>query len=105
MILSILISLALLNRARWWRAQPVLLSVGDMVDVNFTSCKVLDATITIDLSLVDLLRSASCVFFFYVGDAGNTSLVEARTPLGATAVVTPGSAGYPLWECCILASL
>ena len=45
------------------------------------------------------------VFFFYVGDAGNTSLVDAGTPLGATAVVTPGSAGYLLWECCILASL
>ena len=40
-----------------------------------------------------------------VGDAGNTSLVDAGTPLGATAVVTPGSAGYLLWECCILASL
>ena len=39
------------------------------------------------------------------GDAGNTSLVDAGTPLGATAVVTPGSAGYLLWECCILASL
>ena len=45
------------------------------------------------------------VFFLYVGDAGNTSLVDAGTPLGATAVVTPGSAGYLLWECCILASL
>ena len=44
-------------------------------------------------------------FFRYVGDAGNTSLVDAGTPLGATAVVTPGSAGYLLWECCILASL
>ena len=43
-------------------------------------------------------------FFRYVGDAGNTSLVDACTPLGATAVVTPGSAGYLLWECCILAS-
>ena len=37
------------------------------------------------------------VFFFYVGDAGNTSLVDAGTPLGATAVVTSGSAGYLLW--------
>ena len=44
-------------------------------------------------------------FFRYVGDAGNTSLVDAGTPLGATAVVTPRSAGYLLWECCILASL
>ena len=35
----------------------------------------------------------------YVGDAWNTSLVNAGTPLGATAVVTPGSAGYLLWEC------
>ena len=35
----------------------------------------------------------------------NTSLVDAGSPLGATAVVTPGSAGYLLWECCILASL
>ena len=43
--------------------------------------------------------------FCYVGDAGNTSLVDVGTPLGATAVVTPGSAGYLLWECCILASL
>ena len=42
---------------------------------------------------------------FYVGDAGNTSLMDAGTPLGATAVVTPGSAGYLLWECCILASV
>ena len=39
------------------------------------------------------------VFYFYVGDAGNTSLVDAGTPLGATAVVTPGSAGYLLQEC------
>ena len=45
------------------------------------------------------------VLLSYVGDAGNTSLVDAGTPLGATAVVTPGSAGYLLWECCILASL
>ena len=44
-------------------------------------------------------------FFRNVGDAGNTSLVDAGTPLGATAVVNPGSAGYLLWECCILASL
>ena len=41
----------------------------------------------------------------YIGDAGNTSLVDAGTPLGATAVVTPGSAGYLLWKCCALASL
>ena len=74
-------------------------------DVNFTSCKALDATITIDLSLVNLSFALRFVFFFYVGDAGNTSLVDAGTPLGATAVVTPGSAGYLLWECCILASL
>ena len=46
-----------------------------------------------------------CFPEFYVGDAGNTSLVDAGTPLGATAVVTSGSAGYLLWECCILASL
>ena len=39
-----------------------------------------------------------------VGDAGNTSLVDAGTPLGATAVVTSRGAGYLLWECCILAS-
>ena len=45
------------------------------------------------------------VFFYYVGDAGNTSLVDVGTPLGATAVVTPGSAGIYFWECCILASL
>ena len=44
-------------------------------------------------------------FSWYVGDAGNTSLVDAGTPLGETTVVTPGSAGYLLWECCILASL
>ena len=42
---------------------------------------------------------------FYVGDGENTSLVDVGTPLCATAVVTPGSAGYLLWECCILASL
>ena len=42
--------------------------------------------------------------YLYVGDAGNTSLVDAGTPLGATAVVTSGIAGYLLWECCILAS-
>ena len=50
----------------------------------------------------------SCGNFFlnsYIGDAGNTSLVDAGTPLGATAVVTLGSAGYLPWECCILASL
>ena len=35
-------------------------------------------------------RSRSC--FRYVGDAGNTSLVDAGTALGATTVVTPGSA-------------
>ena len=34
----------------------------------------------------------------YVGDAGNTSLVDAGTLLGATTVVTPGSADYLLWE-------
>ena len=45
------------------------------------------------------------LFSSYVGDAGNTSFVDAGTPLGATAVVTPRSAGYLLWECCILASL
>ena len=42
---------------------------------------------------------------FTVWDAGNTSLVDADTPLGATTVVTPGSASCLLWECCILASL
>ena len=55
-----------------------------------------------------LNRYSICSYNFsllYVGDAGNTSLVDAGTPLGATAVVTPGSAGYLLWECCILASL
>ena len=31
--------------------------------------------------------------------------MDAGTTLGSTAVVTPGSAGYLLWECCILASL
>ena len=57
-------------------------------------------------TLVRLLqKSEGFVFFSYVGDAGNTSSVDAGTPLGATAVVTPGSAGYLLWECCILASL
>ena len=50
-------------------------------------------------------HSAYFVFFFYVGGAGNTSLVDDGTPLGATAVVTPGSVGYLLWECCILTSL
>ena len=28
--------------------------------------------------------------YLYVGDAGNTSPVDAGNPLGATAVVTPG---------------
>ena len=50
-------------------------------------------------------KSEDFVFFFYVGDAGNTSRVDAGTPLGATTVVTPGSAGCLLWDCCILASL
>ena len=50
-------------------------------------------------TLVRLLqKSEGFVFFSYVGDAGNTSLVDAGTPLGATAVVTPGSAGYLLWK-------
>ena len=68
--------------------------------MNFTSCKALDATITIDLSLVNLPCSLKRFgnFFLnsYVGDAGNTSLVDAGTPLGATAVVTPRSASYLL---------
>ena len=34
----------------------------------------------------------------HVGDAGNTSLVDAGTPLGAAAVVTPGSAGPVVGE-------
>ena len=46
-----------------------------------------------------------CTYASYVGDAGNSPLVDAGTLLGATVVVTPGSAGYLLWECCILASL
>ena len=33
----------------------------------------------------------------YDGDAGNTSLVDVGTPLGATAVVTPGGAGNLRW--------
>ena len=53
--------------------------------------------------------TVACIPGFFlnwcVGDAGNTSLVDVGTPLGATAVATPGSAGYLLWECCILASL
>ena len=44
------------------------------------------------------LQKSENFVFFYVRDAGNTSLVDAGTPLGATAVVTPGSAGYLLWE-------
>ena len=35
-------------------------------------------------------RSAYLSSSFYVGDAGNTSLVDAGTLLGATSVVTPG---------------
>ena len=58
---------------------------------------------------VYFVKSSICYyqkkFSSYVGDAGNTSLVDAGTPLGATAVVTAGSVGYLLWECCILASL
>ena len=58
------------------------------------------------LGIFMLTRVAGTFFLSsYIGDAGNTSLVDAGTPLGATAVVTPGSAGYLLWECCILASL
>ena len=52
-----------------------------------------------------LQKSEDFVSSFYVGCVGNTSLVDAGTPLGATAVVTPKSAGYLLWECCIMASL
>ena len=47
----------------------------------------------------------SYMWTFPVGDAGNTSLGDAGTALGATTVVTPGSASCLLWECCILASL
>ena len=43
------------------------------------------------------LLDKCCFFSFYVGDAGNTSLVDASTPLGATTVVIKGSAGYLLW--------
>ena len=39
-----------------------------------------------DFSFAPRILSSS----FYVGDAGNTSLVDAGTPLGATTVVTPG---------------
>ena len=42
-----------------------------------------------DLSFAPRILSSS----FYVGDAGNTSLVDAGTLLGATLVVTPDSAG------------
>ena len=42
-------------------------------------------------ALVSLLqKSEAFVFSFYIGDAGNTSLVDAGTPLGATAVDTQG---------------
>ena len=58
-------------------------------------------------TMISLKRFSSlCVFgslLFCVGDAGGASFVDAGTPLGATAVVTTGSAGYLLWECCILA--
>ena len=58
------------------------------------------------LGIFMLTRVAGTFFLnSYIGDAGNTSSVDAGTSLGATVVVTPGSAGYLLWECCILASL
>ena len=58
------------------------------------------------LGIFMLTRDAGTFFLnSYIGDAENTSLVDAATPLGATAIVAPGSAGYLLWECCILASL
>ena len=39
-----------------------------------------------------MLTRVAGTFFLnsYIGDAGNTSLVDAGTPLGATAVVTQG---------------
>ena len=46
-----------------------------------------------------------CFSYILSWDAGNTPLVDAGTPLGATTVVTPGSAGCVRWERCILASL
>ena len=54
----------------------------------------------------DLVVSCTILFFYILRwDAGNTPLVDAGTPLGATTVVTPGSAGCARWERCILASL
>ena len=54
------------------------------------------------LGIFMLGKSCGNIFLnSYIGDAGNTSLVDAGTALGATAVVTPGSAGYLLWDCCI----
>ena len=58
-------------------------------------CSAVDVT-----SQYRLLTRWSLVLFrepsfpeIYVRDAGNTSFVDAGTPLGASTVVTPGSAG------------
>ena len=69
--------------------------------ISWVSSDIFVAIVGPIMIMSTMTRSCFC----YDGDAGNTSLVDAGTPLGATAVVTPGSAGYLLWECCILASL
>ena len=71
------------------------------------SCKLFPTVTRLIYYLLDLAVKATECFAssFNVGDAGNTSFVDAGTPLGAIVVVFPGSAGYLLWECCILASL
>ena len=63
---------------------------------------------TISWCITGLSRSPSSlfsVFFFSRLGCQEHFVGGCCTPLGATAVVTPGSAGYLLWECCILASL
>ena len=53
----------------------------------------------------DILVLCFCVLLSLKLEAWNISLVDAGILLGATAVVTPGSAGYLFEQCCILASL
>ena len=88
-------------------ARPGMFGSGKNATCTLDASLCQEAHVTYFCFLVRRLLDLCVVgsFFRYVGDAGNTSLVDAGTPLGATAVVTPGSAGYLLWECCILASL
>ena len=53
----------------------------------------------------DITSRLNGTFLFTLGMQGTLRLWMLALPWAATAVVTPGSAGYLLWECCILASL